>query len=303
MKQIKDWASMIANQVGKTILITGANAGLGLEDTKFLTGKGAHVIMACRDLEKANAAKNTVLAEHPGALLDVVQLNLADFASIDDFSSYILNTYSTLDVLINNAAAIMTSYQKTAQGFELGFGVNHLGHFRLTALLLPLLLKTPKSRIVTVSSSAHKFGKIDFEDLKAEKKYKPMKSYSQSKLANLLFTFELQRKTNAVGKDILVVASHPGWANTHPPRSRVRGVLSRMLIQSPAMGALPTIFAAAGDGIVGGKYYGPSGFLEIRGFPKESKSSKSANDPTLATKLWTVSEKLTGVDYDQILGN
>ena len=296
-KTIEEWATTIADQSEKTVLITGANAGLGFEDAKVLAGKGARVIMACRDLEKANTARNVILAVYPGAVVEVIQLDLVDFASIDVFSTHILDSYSTLDVLINNAAAIITSYQKTAQGFELGFGVNHLGHFRMTALLLPLLLKTPKSRIVTVSSSAHKFGKIDFEDLNAEKKYNPMKAYSQSKLANLLFTFELQRKLSASGKEVMSVASHPGWANTHPPRSRIQGAMQRGLIQSPAMGSLSTIFAAAGDGVIGGKYYGPGGILELRGFPKEVKASKLARDTELATRLWTLSEKLADIDY------
>jgi NAD(P)-dependent dehydrogenase (short-subunit alcohol dehydrogenase family) len=300
-KRIEAWASGIADQSGKTFIVTGANAGLGFEDIKFLAGKGANIIMACRDMEKANTAKNAILAEYPDATLDVMRLDLADFASIDEFSSQVLDTYSRLDVLINNAAAIMTSYQKTAQGFELGFGVNHLGHFRLTALLLPLLLKSPNSRIVNVSSAAHKFGKIDFDDLNAEKAYKPMKAYSQSKLANLLFTFELQRKFNAAGKDLLSVASHPGLANTHPPRSRTQGAMQKMLGQSPAMGALPTILAAAGDGIEGGKYYGPGGFMEIKGFPKEVQPSKQARNPALAAKLWTMSEELSGINYQPIL--
>jgi NAD(P)-dependent dehydrogenase (short-subunit alcohol dehydrogenase family) len=205
MKRIDEWASTIADQTGKVILITGANAGLGFESAKFLAGKGVYVIMACRNVEKASIAKENIITNHPGALLDVVKLNLADFASIDDFSAYIIATYEKLDVLINNAAAIMPSYQKTENGFELGFGVNYLGHFRLTALLLPLLLKITKARVVTVSSSAHKFGKINFDDLNAEKKYNSMNAYSQSKLANLLFTFELQRKVIAAGMDLISV--------------------------------------------------------------------------------------------------
>ncbi|HME53153.1 MAG TPA: oxidoreductase [Candidatus Lokiarchaeia archaeon] len=301
MKSIEEWASTIADQSGKIILITGANTGLGFEDARFLAGKGTHIIMACRDLDKANSAKKTILDEHPGGVLDVLQLNLADFASIDEFSARVLDTYSQLDVLINNAAAIMTPYQKTTQSFELGFGVNHLGHFRLTALLLPLLLKTSNARVVNVSSSAHKFGKIDFENLNSEKKYKPMKAYGQSKLANLLFTYELQRRVSTAGKQLLVVASHPGWAKTHPPRSRLQGWMSKLMIQSAAMGALSTILAAVGNNIEGGKYYGPGGFMEVRGFPKEVQSSKMARDIDLATKLWTASEKLTGISYDSIL--
>jgi NAD(P)-dependent dehydrogenase (short-subunit alcohol dehydrogenase family) len=183
----------------------------------------------------------------------------------------------------------------------MGFGVNYLGHFRLTALLFPLLKSTVNSRIVTVSSSAHKFGKIVFGDLNADKEYKPMKAYSQSKLANLLFTFELQRKLDAAGIPVKVIASHPGWANTNPPKSRFERFFVSKMALSPAIGALPTIYAAVGENVEGGKYYGPGGFFEIRGFPKEVQPSKLALRADLAEKLWKISEELANVEYATLL--
>src|SRR5271157_1996319 len=302
MGNSEKWIELnISDQSGKIICITGSNRGLGLEDAKILAGKGAQVIMACRDVDKANSAREGIRNEYPDAMLDVMELNLADFASIDEFSAHVLENYVKLDVLINNAGGVMGAYQKTAQGFEFSFGVNHLGHFRLTALLLPLLLQTPNARIVNVSSSAHRWGKINFVDLNTEKDYKPMKAYSQSKLANLLFTYELQRRLDAAGKEICVVASHPGWARTHISKARLTRLISKIFAQSPTMGALPTVYAAVGDAVTSGKYFGPGGLLGISGFPKEVQSSKMARGIGLAGKLWQISEERAGVNYKTIL--
>jgi NAD(P)-dependent dehydrogenase (short-subunit alcohol dehydrogenase family) len=308
MITLDEWEAKLPDQAGKTILITGANAGLGFEDAKFFARKGAHVIMACRDLEKASQAMNAIIAEYPASSLEIVPLDLADFTSIDACAAQILESHSTLDVLINNAGVVeslLDTHQKTAQGFELSFGVNHLGHFKLTAHMLPLLFKSISARIVVLSSLSHRFGKIQFDDLNIEKNYTSLKAYSQSKLANLLFVFELQMKLSNAGKGILAVASHPGWADTHPNSGKWNWQ-RKMLVQSPLIGTLSTIYAAAANDVVGGAYYGPGGGMEMffipgRGFPKRIKPSKSAKDPALATKLWSVSEELTNTYYDPIL--
>jgi NAD(P)-dependent dehydrogenase (short-subunit alcohol dehydrogenase family) len=299
MTKKEKWTVLnIPDQTGKTILITGANRGLGFEDTKALAMKGAKVIMACRNLERANSAKETLLKEDPNALLAVEKLDLADFISIKEFASNFLEKYQQLDVLINNAALLMSPHQRTVQGFEMSFGVNHLGHFLLTGLLLPLLLKTPNSRIVNVSSSAHRFGNIHFEDINLEKKYGNMKAYGQSKLANLVFTYELQRQLSAAGKTTQCMASHPGFARTHVPNSRFLRFFNKLLSQSAEMGALPTLYAAVDPNAEGGKYYGPGGRLGVRGHPKLVNSSKTSKDLEIAKKLWKLSEELTEFHYD-----
>jgi NAD(P)-dependent dehydrogenase (short-subunit alcohol dehydrogenase family) len=279
-------------------IVTGANSGIGFETARALTKKGATVIMACRNLDKANPKADEIRPARPGAKVDVIQLDLSDLESVRQFSDAIRSKYSRLDLLINNAGIMVPPYGKTAQGFETQFGVNHLGHFALTGQLLDLLTHTPGSRIVTVSSVAHYMGRIDFSDLNWEKGYKPQAAYGQSKLANLLFTYELQRRLSAAGKDTLAVAAHPGWTETNlQVHSKPVKLMNRFFAQQPVMGALPTLYAAAESDVNGAEYYGPNGFLEMNGPPKRVKSNRRSHDKNVAERLWNVSEDLTGVRF------
>ena len=292
----------LPDQHGRIAVITGANSGIGLEAARELARAGAHVVMACRDTAKGDRAAETIRAEIPSAELDVAALDLASLASVRAFAE----RYSDerLDLLINNAGAMVPPYTKTADGFELQFATNHLGHFALTGLLLDRLLATPGGRVVTVSSTAHKFGRIDFDDLQSERSYRRWRAYGQSKLANLLFMFELDRRLRAIDADLLSVAAHPGYSATNlqfaatPSRIERLGstVLNRVYAQSAERGAMPTLYAATAD-IPGGSFVGPDGFQEMRGEPKVVKSTRAARDPQTALRLWEVSEQLTGVHF------
>ena len=294
-----EWsADELSDQTGRVAVVTGANSGIGFETARALADKGATVIMACRNLEKAKPKAEEIRAAHPGAKVEVMQLDLSNLASVERFSEAFHEKHSQLDLLINNAGIMVPPYGKTAQGFETQFGVNHLGHFALTGLLLDLITSTPGSRIVTVSSVAHLMGKIDFSDLNWENGYKAQAAYGQSKLANLLFTYELQRRLAAAGKDTLAVAAHPGWTETnlqeHAPQVKF---MNRFFAQKPLMGALPTLYAATQPDVNGAEYYGPSGFLEMNGPPKRVKSNRRSHDRNVAERLWNVSEDLTGVRF------
>lgn len=295
----RNWsAAQLPDQTGRAAIVTGANSGIGFETARVLASKGATVIMACRNLEKANPKAEEIRAGHTTAKVEVMELDLADLDSVRSFAQAFRERFSRLDLLINNAGIMVPPYGKTAQGFETQFGVNHLGHFALTGALLDLILSTPGSRIVTVSSIAHYMGKIDFTDLSSERGYKAQAAYGQSKLANLLFTYELQRRLEASGKDTIAVAAHPGWTETNL-QEHAKGVkfLNRFFAQGPLMGALPTLYAATEDDVKGGDYYGPSGFLELNGPPKRVKSNKRSHDQNIAKRLWNVSEELTGVQF------
>ncbi|GAP63946.1 hypothetical protein ARMA_2369 [Ardenticatena maritima] len=292
-------AADMPDQTGKIIIVTGANSGIGYETARALAHKGAHVVMACRSRERAEAAAARIRAENPRGELAVLDLDLADLASVRAFADTFTQQYDRLDVLVNNAG-IMAPPQRmtTKDGFEIQFGVNHLGHFALTGLLIGRLLATPKSRVVTVSSGAHRFGTINFDDLNWERSYSPWKAYAQSKLANLLFTFELQRRLEAKGAETIAVAAHPGYTNTNLQRyTRSFSLLNKLLAQSPEMGALPTLYAATMPDVRGGDYFGPDGFMEMRGYPKRVQAKPEAYDPETARRLWEVSEQLTGVAY------
>ena len=294
-----DWtAEQLPDQTGRVAIVTGANSGIGFETAKVLAEKGATVIMACRNLGKANPKADAIRAAHSGAEVEVMELDLSDLDSVRQFANAFRTKYSRLDLLINNAGIMVPPYGKTAQGFETQFGVNHLGHFALTGSLLDLVVNTPGSRIVTVSSVAHLMGKIDFSDLNWEKGYKAQAAYGQSKLANLLFTYELQRRLAAAGKDTLAVAAHPGWTSTnlqeHAPSVKF---MNRFFAQEPSMGALPTLYAATEANVRGAQYYGPSGFLEMNGPPKRVKSNRRSRDENVAERLWNISEDLTGVRF------
>jgi len=292
----------IPDQHGRIAVITGANSGIGLEAARELARAGAHVIMACRDTGKGEAAAATIRETVPDAELDVAQLDLAALGSVRVFAERYPHDH--LDLLINNAGVMVPPYTSTVDGFELQFATNHLGHFALTGLLLDRLRATPGARVVTVSSTAHKIGHIDFDDLQSERAYRRWRAYGQSKLANLLFMFELDRRLRASDADVLSVAAHPGYSATNlqfaatPSRIERLGsvVLNRVVAQSAERGALPTLYAATAD-IPGGSFVGPDGFQEMRGAPTLVKPTRAARDPDTARRLWEVSEELTGVHF------
>ena len=283
---------------GETAIVTGANSGIGYEMARALARKGARVILACRNKDKGAAAGRRIVQEDPGAKAELMQLDLSDLASVRRFADEFTSQYDRLDMLINNAGIMRTPFGKTADGFELQFGTNHLGHFALTGLLLALIIHTPQARIITISSGGHRFGKIDFDNLNGEKEYDPGGAYGQSKLANLLFTYELQRRFEDAGIPTIAAAAHPGWTVTNlQVHWRMLRVLNPFIGQKPIMGALPALYAAAAPDVQGGDYYGPNGWLGLRGHPIKVPSSDSSYDTVVAAKLWTVSEELTGVRY------
>lgn len=298
----------IPDQSGRLVVITGANSGIGFEAAKALAGKGAHVILAVRSPTKGQAAIERIRAAHPRAQVELEILDLTDLASVRAFAERFEARYGALPLLINNAGVMATPYRRTADGFELQFGTNHLGHFALTGLLLPAILAAPGARVVTVSSMAHSFGRIDFDNLDGSKGYQRWIAYSQSKLANLLFAYELQRRFAATGARAISLACHPGYADTElqkvGPRmdgfalgEAVLGMVNRVFAQSAAMGALPTLYAATAPEAHGGDFIGPDGFGGARGYPVPQRSNARSYDPELARRLWEVSERLTGVRY------
>lgn len=304
---LKNWtADEIPSQQGKTILITGANSGLGLEATKVLSSKGAYIIMAARNLESGNEAIAKIKKENPNAKLELMQLDLSDFASIHQFSEEFHKKYKQLDVLINNAGVMFPAKRElTKQKFEVQFGTNHLGHFLLTSLLLDILKNTPNSRIAIQSSGQHKakMGKPDiyFDDLNFDKGYNKYIAYTQSKLANLLFAYELDRQLKANKIDITVVAAHPGYTKTNLVRHSgfiVQAIITNILAQKVEMGTLPILRAATDTSVKGGEYFGPTKMNEMRGYPELVMSSDKSYDKGLAERLWKVSEKLTQIIYN-----
>jgi NAD(P)-dependent dehydrogenase (short-subunit alcohol dehydrogenase family) len=301
----------IPTQAGKTALITGANSGLGFEAARILAARGAAVTLGVRDIVKGEAAAATIRAAVPGAALEVAALDLASLTSVRSFAGIFMQTHARLNMLINNAGVMAIPRRATADGFEMQFGTNHLGHFALTGLLLPLVLKTPAARIVTVSSGAHQFGRMNFDDLQGKRSYKKWTAYGQSKLANLLFAYELQRRLSAAGSSAISVAAHPGYAATNlqyvgPEMEcarfgkRTMSAANRIFAQSAAMGALPEVYAATAPEVRGGDYFGPNGLLGQRGFPVKAKSNARSQDPAAAARLWAASEELTGVRYVSI---
>jgi NAD(P)-dependent dehydrogenase (short-subunit alcohol dehydrogenase family) len=290
----------IPDQTGRVAVITGANTGLGYETAAALAAKGARVVLAIRNLEKGRAAADLIKARTPNADVTLQELDLSSLASIRTAADALRTEHDRIDLLINNAGVMMTPKQTTADGFELQFGTNHLGHFALTNLLLDRVLAAPRSRIVTVSSVGHRFARngIRFDDLQWEKDYNRVVAYGQSKLANLMFTYELQRRLQ--GTDTIAVAAHPGGSNTELARNlpfvvRVATAALAPLMQGPAMGALPSLRAATDPDVLGGQYYGPDGFGEQRGYPKVVASSDVSHDTAAQHRLWTVSEELTSV--------
>ncbi|MGW6332591.1 SDR family NAD(P)-dependent oxidoreductase [Nocardia rhamnosiphila] len=291
----------IPDQTGRTAIVTGANSGLGFETAAALAAEGARVVLAVRNLDKGKAAVDRIGAAIPGAHLELQQLDLGSLAGVRTAAAELKDAYPRIDLLINNAGVMYPPKEKTSDGFELQFGTNHLGHFALTGLLLDRLTAVPGSRVVTVSSIGHRIrAAIHFDDLNWDNGYSRVGAYGQSKLANLLFTYELQRRLTATGQNTLAVAAHPGGANTElgrhlPTVLRVPGM--KLLSQSAQMGALATLRAATDPEVRGGEYYGPSGPGGIQGHPVRVESSKQSHDTDLARRLWQVSEELTGVTY------
>jgi NAD(P)-dependent dehydrogenase (short-subunit alcohol dehydrogenase family) len=292
-------------QAGRTAIVTGANSGLGQIVARELTGAGAQVVMTSRDPEKGNAAAAAIRARVPAANLEVASLDLADLSSVRAFSERFLAGHDRVDLLINNAGVMASPYRRTADDFELQFGTNHLGHFALTGLLLAALRERAGARVVTVSSNSHKAGVMRFDDLQGEQKYARWAAYSQSKLANLLFALELDRRLRAAGLPLISVAAHPGYSATNlqlsgpPLHERIAMRLAnRFVAQSAEMGALPLLYAATQPSLSGGSYVGPGGRGEIRGYPTLVRPSQAAQDVASARRLWDVSEHLTGVTYD-----
>lgn len=287
------------SQKGKIAIVTGANIGLGYETSIGLAKKGAKVIMACRNLEKAEKAKFEIEQKVQGADLEIIQLDLNSLDSVRNFAESYKNKYNQLDLLIENAGIMVPPFTKTKDGFESQMGVNYFSHFLLTNLLFPLLNNTDGSRIVTLSSIAHENGKIDFENLNAEKGYSKVGAYGQSKLACLMFAYELQRRIDKSGSKVLALSAHPGVSNTnlgqHVPRLLYKILLPiiSLFSHSPQNAALPTLLAAIDTDVEGADYYGPSGFRGMNGKPAKLKSKLQSYDKEVAKKLWEASEKLT----------
>lgn len=288
----------VPDQTGKAFIVTGANTGIGFEVSRVLASRGARVILACRDEVKGNAAVRRILTLHPKADLSVLPYDQGDLDSIRR-AAELVQREPRIDVVVNNAGVMTPPLMRTRQGFELQFGVNHLGCFAFTALLLPKLAATTDARVVITSSIAHKTGRIDWEDLNAERSYKKRQRYDASKLANALFFYELDRRLRAAGSSIRVVGCHPGIAMTDLPRHIFGGSVLKVvlgpLFNTPAMGAWPTLQAATGN-IDTGAYYGPQGFKDMRGASGPALRTPQATDPTLAVRLWDVSVEMTGVD-------
>ena len=291
-------AREIPDQSGRVSVVTGSNTGIGLETAAALARHGAHVVMACRDQGKGRAAAARIAADGASGTLDVMVLDLADLASVRSFCDAFHERYDRLDLLINNAGVMWPPASKTVDGFELQFGTNHLGHFALTGRLLDLLRRTSGSRVVTVSSVSHRVGTIDFDDLHWESRpYHANRAYGQSKLANLLFAYELQRRLDRTGIGTMSVAAHPGYTGTDLQRySGLLRLLNPVLAMRPWRGALPTLYAATADGVEPRGYYGPGGFGELRGYPKRVGSSPESMNATVAARLWQVSEGLVGLE-------
>ncbi|MFB6220200.1 MAG: oxidoreductase [Halolamina sp.] len=306
-----DWGlADMPDQSGRTVVITGANSGLGYAATEAFARRGADVVMACRSVERGREAAEGIRLGTGDGSLTVMELDLANLDSVRTFADAFGTEFDALHVLCNNAGVMATPRRETADGFELQFGVNHLGHFALTGRLLEDLRATDgESRVVTHSSAIHERGDIDFDDLHSETAYDKWDAYAQSKLANALFGFELDRRLSAAGASVTSVVCHPGYADTNLQRrgpemagSRLRllGMRAVNLVfgQSATQGALPLLYAATASDIEGGEYVGPGGLLNMRGSPERQEPSTRARDEALADRLWAVSEELTGFSYD-----
>ncbi len=300
----------IPDQSGRVVIVTGANSGLGYETSLALAEKNATVIMACRNMSKGQDALNQVKAKVPHATVELMQLDLGSLASVNVFAETYRANYDRLDLLINNAGIMGIPRGETADGFEIQFGVNHLGHFALTGLLIDLIIQTPNSRVVSVSSSANFFGTMNFDDLMGEQSYTRYGAYSQSKLANILFANELQKRLEEAGVNTISLSAHPGYSSTNLQSTSTAHsgalierilypVLGRVMAQSQAQGALPQLYAAVSPDANGCDFIGPH-FMNMRGYPKKVRAKADAYDEEIAKRLWEASEKLTGITYSAL---
>ncbi|MGO9452902.1 MAG: oxidoreductase [Candidatus Binataceae bacterium] len=309
MPNSKPWtADDLPDLSGKTIVVTGGNSGIGYEAALQFARKHASVVLACRSIEKANGAAAQIKSAYSDATVEVMELDLSNLASVRAFADALRKQHQRLDVLCNNAGVMAIPYRRTPDGFEMQMGTNHFGHFALTGLLLDVLLETEGARVVTVSSGMHRLGAIRFDDLSWEHGYRKWYAYGQSKLANLLFCLELQRRIDKAHAKLISVACHPGYAATNLQAAgpKMTGssmmeslteIANRVFAQSAAMGALPTLYAAVSPDVRGGDYIGPNGITELWGNPVKVKRSSAARDSAIAKRLWEVSEQLTNVRY------
>ena len=302
-------ASDVPDQSDRTVVVTGATSGLGLASAKVLAAAGARVLLAARNPAKAEGARVDVASGATGPEPEVVVADLADLESVRAAADDIASRVDSVDVLMNNAGVMALPLARTVQGFEMQLGTNHLGHFALTGLLLPRLLAAPAARVVTTSSNAHKMGRMRWDDLHSDRRYRRWPAYSQSKLANLLFTYELDRRARAADRPLVAAAAHPGYAATHlqaaAPEASGRALVGQVMelgntlfAQSAAGGALPQLYAATMPDVRGGDYFGPDGLGEMRGTPVRVSSTRRARDRDAAARLWELSTRLTGVSYD-----
>jgi NAD(P)-dependent dehydrogenase (short-subunit alcohol dehydrogenase family) len=298
VKQQKWDSENISDQEGKVAIVTGSSSGLGFETANVLARKKATVVIAVRNEVKGDAAVKKIQVENPNADVQMMVVDLADLESIHRFAENFKKEFQKLDLLINNAGVMNPPYTKTKDGFELQFGTNHLGHFALTGLLIDLIKNTPTSRVVNVSSTAHKIGNLNFDDLNWEsRRYNKFRSYGDSKLANLYFTKELQKRLDKQSSGVIVASAHPGASATELSRHSLFFRVLSLFVQNSNMGALPTLYAAVAPDVQGNDYYGPGGFQEIGGYPKKVESTRRAKRDDVAANLWDVSEELTGISY------
>ncbi|ONH23153.1 oxidoreductase [Pseudofrankia asymbiotica] len=301
-------ADDVPDLTGRTAVITGANSGIGFEAAKVLAARGATVVLACRNPAKARDAVDRIRAVAPEGDVSTLEMDLNSLASVRKATDALVAERPVIDLLINNAGVIMLPYGQTEDGFEQHFGINHLGHFAFTGLVLNAVLAADAGRIVTVGSNGHRMGKIDFDDLAFTRGYKPLRGYGRSKLANLLFSYELQRRLEKAGAPARSLAAHPGGANTDaggfggdsPARRKVKQVIDRVpnpIVHSAHKGSLPIMRAAVHPAAEGGQYYGPSGLLKMTGRPVLVTSNAASRDAEAAARLWEHSERLTGVTY------
>lgn len=301
-------AEQIPDQHGRVAVVTGANSGLGEVTARELARRGAHVVLAVRSVDKGEAAAREIRDAAPGATVEVRALDLSALDSVRAFAADLAGDHPAVDLLVNNAGIMMTPPSRTADGFELQLGTNHLGHFALTGLLLEALGRTPAPRVVTVSSIEHKPGRIHFDDLQLEHGYAPRKAYQQSKMANAVFGLELDRRLRAAGSPVLSVLAHPGYSATNLQSTGPTGAAklamklgNAVLAQPVQRGALPQLYAATAPDVGGGQFFGPDGFQEFRGNPTEVQAVAPAHDPEIGRRLWEVSQELTGVRFLEAL--
>lgn len=289
----------VSPQAGRVAIVTGANSGLGYETTLGLVKKEIEVIMACRNMQKAEEARSRILSMHPKAQIKPMKVDVSSLNEVKTFVNQFQKYYDKLDLLINNAGIMMSPYQVTEDGFENQLATNYMGHFALTGLLLPMLSSTSGSRIVTLSSLSYKWAKIQFDDLHAKKGYSRRKAYGQSKRACLMFAYELQRRLSAAGYNTLSVAAHPGLSKTNLDQyfPRLIRPLGSLFLQSAKKGALPILYAALEKGIKGGEFIGPDGFQQMRGYPTRVDADEYSKNQYVAEYLWKVSEEMTDVYY------